>query len=233
MRIAAFSVPAFAGEAGGPSHHCQLKLHIYMNDKVSTMHGKSYDEIAGKYVTDVYAEDPAKESRDKFIELLPSDGRVLDVGCGGGQDSAGFDSVGLAVVGIDPSERMVELSSALVPKGQFHIGGLMDVELDWDGYDGVWCARVFQHVPVGEQVEFVKRLHRVLKSGGYLYISAKLNDNELDDEVWEEEGNNKLLTKTLGSKTWPAILEDNGFEIIDMREWGQNWVESYATKRTA
>jgi len=199
------------------------------------MVGESYDEIAGKYVTEQYADDPNTDSRDRFVKLLPEGARVLDAGCGGGQDSAAFDAAGFNIIGVDSSIRMVELSAALVPTGTFIHGGLLDVELEWGSFDGVWCARVFHHVPIAEQGEFVKRLHRLLKPGGSLYLSVKLGQEEHDDETWNlEEGGTKTLVKTLGAGSWPAILSDNGFEVIEKRAWEVgDWVEAYAVKKTA
>ncbi|MBU0625218.1 class I SAM-dependent methyltransferase [Patescibacteria group bacterium] len=204
-----------------------------MNDKSSTLIGQAYDKIAGLYVAEAYVEDPSQESRNRFISLLPEHGRVLDIGCGGGQDSAGFEIAQLVVYGVDPSERMIELATTLVPSGHFQVAGFLTAELEAESFDGVWCSRVFHHVPMAEQNEFVQRMNLMLKPGGWLYLSVQLNEDETDEETWDvESGGTKSLIKTLGHRSWPAILKDNGFEVTDIRKYSTDgWVEAYAIKR--
>ncbi|MFH1047199.1 MAG: methyltransferase domain-containing protein [Patescibacteria group bacterium] len=203
-----------------------------MTDQSAKIIGEAYDKMAGVYATEALADDPGKESRDRFVALLPAGARVLDVGCGAGQDSAGFDLAGLKVYGLDPSVRMIEMAQALVPSGKFEPAGFLQADLAAESFDGVWCSRVFQHVPLAEQTVFIQRLRYVLKPGGRLYLSVKLNGTELDDETWDMvTAGTKTLVKTLGSASWPAILLDNGFKIIELRDWSdKNWVEAYATK---
>lgn len=203
-----------------------------MEKKSSEIIGESYDQIAGKYVSEVYAEDPGHNARAEFIQMLSDGARILDVGCGGGQDSAGFEAAGFEVVGIDPSERMVELSSALVPSGKFLRGGLLELDLEAESFDGIWCNRVFQHIPIAEQDQFVKRLNELLKFDGVLYFSARLNDKAENQESWEsEKGGPEILVKLLSTELWPSILSDNGFSVKSTGEWSVDaWVEAYAVK---
>lgn len=78
-----------------------------------------YDVIARDYAkkrTD-YAPEP---EREKFIERIFPKGKILDAGCGPGRDSAFFEERGLQVVGIDLSEKLLEIAKQKAPKtGEF------------------------------------------------------------------------------------------------------------------
>ena len=47
----------------------------------------------------------------RFIEAMPKGGRVLDLGCGPGQDAARMADAGLNVTAIDASPDMVALAA--------------------------------------------------------------------------------------------------------------------------
>ena len=54
---------------------------------------------------------------DKFIKLLPSEGQVLDVGCGAGEPIARyFLKCGLQVTGLDASSKMLGRVNTKVDK---------------------------------------------------------------------------------------------------------------------
>ena len=76
-----------------------------MNDK-NKIAVKVYDNIAEKYAKTF----PNPSSFiDEFISLLPKGGKVLDVGCGPGQDTEYLSRKGLNAEGIDLSRNMIKL----------------------------------------------------------------------------------------------------------------------------
>ncbi|MBN1533776.1 MAG: 3-demethylubiquinone-9 3-O-methyltransferase [Spirochaetes bacterium] len=101
---------------------------------------------------------------------------ALDVGCGGGFLSEELARRGLAVTGIDPSEKSIREAAR-----HAHAGGL-DIRYETgtgdrlpfpDGsLDTVFCCDVLEHVPSAESV--VAEISRVLKSGG-LFLFDTVN----------------------------------------------------------
>lgn len=78
---------------------------------------KSYDKIAHEYTqAHGYGEHAALNSLKKFIKLLPGKAKVLDVGCGGGQDSKFLTESGYTVFGIDVSKDMIKLAKNILQK---------------------------------------------------------------------------------------------------------------------
>jgi SAM-dependent methyltransferase len=98
--------------------------------------------------------------------------RVLDVGCGVGNDLARFASGGAQVVGIDLAETSIDLARRNFQ--QRGLGGeflLMDGEqMDFpdDSFDLVYCHTVLHFTP--QPPRMVREIHRVLRPGGQAII---------------------------------------------------------------
>src|SRR5205823_6358406 len=105
--------------------------------------------------------------------------RVLELGCGTGEDSRALaELVGPegAVVGIDASEAMItvarERSEGSGLPVSFHVGDAMELDLPTDSFDAVRCERLLIHVPdpavvLGEMV--LVGMERAERDGG-LYL---------------------------------------------------------------
>jgi SAM-dependent methyltransferase len=102
-----------------------------------------YDRDAADYATRGNVLHKIHPTLDVFATRLPAGGRVLDLGCGGGQHSAALVAKGFAVTSIDPSPGLAAEAKRLwnvdVVSGSFD-------ELDYDSvFDGVWAAASLHH----------------------------------------------------------------------------------------
>lgn len=83
-----------------------------------------------------------------FFELLPQGARVLDAGCGTGQDLVWLKENGCQVEGVDASARMVEIASLQgVPVEK---RDLRFLNLAKETYDGIWCNQTLAHLSIEE-----------------------------------------------------------------------------------
>lgn len=115
-----------------------------------------------------------QEALDKFIEYLPDNAEILDLGCGSGRDSLYFIKQGFCVTAIDGSKELSKLAS-------IHIG--QDVlqmqfsELDFDEvFDGVWACASLLHNTKTELDDVLQRIEKALKPGGILYMSFQYGE---------------------------------------------------------
>ncbi len=94
--------------------------------------------------------------------------RVLDVGCGVGNDLSRFGRGGADVVGIDLAERSIELARQNFSQrglpGEFHVMNGERLDIPDDSFDMVYCHTVLHFTPNPERM--VREIHRVLKPGG-------------------------------------------------------------------
>lgn len=96
--------------------------------------------------------------------------KVLDLGCGYGFYTDYFRSIGADAVGVDGSEKMIEIARGRYPAAAFSV---MDITaplaFENNRFDVIFSNQVLMDI---ENVDFVfSECSRVLKAGGLLYYS--------------------------------------------------------------
>jgi len=133
---------------------------------------KSYDKIAQEYTKQHgYDEQLSIPSLKKFLTFLPTQAKVLDIGCGGGQDSKFLSDSGCSVLGIDVSKEMIRLAKKFAPKTNFKIADVMKLSTSIK-YDGIWCCRVFHHISIDEQDKFLDKIKSIQKPAKYAIFNT-------------------------------------------------------------
>jgi SAM-dependent methyltransferase len=112
----------------------------------------------------------------RFAGLLPAGGQVLELGCGGGQDSAALLALGLDLTATDGSPE-------LAAQAQQRLGRPVSVLLFGDlaaeaAYDGVWANACLLHVPRQALPGIIAKVHAALRPGGIFYASFKAGEAE-------------------------------------------------------
>lgn len=125
---------------------------------------------------------------EQFISLLNPGSLVLDVGCGPGIASQKMTGAGMNVMGIDISEKMIELAKQEAPRGKFFVLDLKDDEKIEEKFDGVFAKAVLLHIPKNEAPKTVALWANKLKNGGCLYVAVKkIKPEQREEEVKEED----------------------------------------------
>lgn len=191
----------------------------------------SYNKIAQEYVGQHgYGNQLSIPSLKKFLKYLPDHPKVLDVGCGGGQDAKFLTTNGCDVKGIDISGEMIKIAKKMAPGIDFDVGDVMNFPIGVK-YDGVWCCRVFHHIAISEQADFLNKLHALLTPKGVLYITVAVSDEDEDYEA-NDSGNDGLLKKRLTEKSFKDLLADHGFGILEFNYWaGKSHMEIFLRKK--
>ena len=135
-----------------------------------------YDAFAEAYAAAIDTKPHnAYYERPATLSLLPdvSGRRVLDAGCGPGVYSAWLLDQGAEVVGVDVSQRMVELAwQRTQGRASFHradLGAPLSF-LDASSFDIVLCPLVLEYVRDWRAV--LREFHRLLVPGGHLVASV-------------------------------------------------------------
>ncbi|EJN15065.1 hypothetical protein PMI42_01363 [Bradyrhizobium sp. YR681] len=116
-----------------------------------------------------------------FLELLPSGGAILELGCGAGNHSAVMLAEGFSVRATDGSPEMAEIASRRLGHP---VEAMRFDQLDaQEAYDGVWASACLLHVPRDELAGILARIHRALKPSGVFYASYKMGENDGRDSL--------------------------------------------------
>jgi ubiquinone/menaquinone biosynthesis C-methylase UbiE len=98
--------------------------------------------------------------------------RVLDLGCGVGNDLSRFAKGGAQVVGVDLAPHSIELAQHNFEQrgltGEFYVMNGERMEFEDNSFDVVYCHTVLHFTP--NPSAMVSEIHRVLKPGGLAII---------------------------------------------------------------
>lgn len=115
-----------------------------------------------------------------FLALLSPGARVLELGCGGGQDSEAMLAAGFDVV---PTDGSPELAREAEKRLGRPVQVLLFEDIDFDAeFDAVWANACLLHVPKPDLAAILGKVRRAIRSGGVLYASFKTGGSEGIDQ---------------------------------------------------
>ena len=115
-----------------------------------------------------------------FLDRLPANAQVLDLGCGPGLSAVAIQAAGHSVDAVDGSAAMVTRACANgVPARQALFS---DIDAT-NAYDGIWANFSLLHLPRSEFEPMLTRLQAALRSGGLFHIGMKLGKGEGRDRL--------------------------------------------------
>ena len=138
-----------------------------------------YAEKAGDYARMVATDAPGGALR-AFIAALPSNARVLDLGCGVGDAAAHMIAAGHDVEAWDASPEMAEIAR----RRGVEVALKRFDELDTTAaYDGIHANFSLLHTPRAEMPGHLTRITRALRPGGLFHFGTKLGEGEQRDAL--------------------------------------------------
>jgi len=136
----------------------------------------------------------------EFMDYLPRQAHVLDLGCGPGTDAAMMKKAGLTVDAIDASAEMIRVANDSFDLGA-RVATFSEID-DVDRYDGIWANFSLLHATEDEFVAILPRLHCALKPAGLLFMGMKTGEGMARDRLgrrytyYSEERLTNLLSAT-------------------------------------
>lgn len=139
-----------------------------------------YARLVGTEVTDATEGPVDRALLSAFAELVTSGGLgpVCDAGCGPGRVAAHLTSLGLSVVGIDLSPRMIEVARAAHPDLRFDVGSLTALDLPDGALGGVVAWYSIIHTPPAHLPSVFAEFKRVIAPGGHLLLAFQVGESE-------------------------------------------------------
>ncbi len=148
-----------------------------------------------------------KETQNKFMDLIPEGGLILDFGCGAGRDTKLFLSKGYNVEAIDGSPKLCELTSQYTG---IKVKNMLFQDLDAeDKYDGIWACASILHLPKDELKGVIGKMIKALKPNGYIYSGFKYGEFE------GVKGSGRYFTY-FTEKTFDSFIADiSNMEVVE------------------
>ena len=168
----------------------------------------TYDAKAEDYA-DLVASDAPDKTLQRFIDLIPQGGHVLDLGCGPGAASVHMKNAGLVPDPVDASLGMVTLA-----KEKFGLDARLATFDDIAGhaiYDGIWANFSLLHAPREDLPRHFKALADATKDGGIIHVGMKTGEGLERDTI------NRLYTYVTVAEL-ESLLNTAGFDVTFVKE---------------
>ncbi len=167
-------------------------------------HGKAFDTQRAKTLIE-------RKWIERFIERLPQNGSVLDLGCGAAEPiAAHLISQGFAVTGVDFSAEMLAMARARFPEASWIEADMRDFDLA-HRFDGIIAWNSFFHLPPEDQWIALQRISDHLHEGGVFMVTVGPQAGEVSGHVDGAE----VYHASLSPEDYVETCEKTGLEVVD------------------
>lgn len=201
-----------------------------------------FDEYADDYDGWVTSDDPIYARYSEVLDFAASladvrpDITVLDIGTGTGNLALLLAAGGAHVVGVDPSQRMLDKARKKIGRsGRIDLRCVeqpfLDLPFPDEHFDAVVSTYSFHHVPPPSQPDGVREMIRVLKPGrpwvlgDLMFEDSNCHRQALERHDWLEDEYYPLISELT------PVLADLGMELRSCRFTPITWV-LWASKPT-
>ena len=128
-----------------------------------------YDSFANKY-SNIFSENNQDSitAYYRYFDFPLTGKKILDLGCGDGNDLIQMQSKGALAYGIDASKEMVRIAQDNVPNGIIKVGQFESIPFPDNSMDIVISKWALQTAPIIDPI--YKEITRVLKPGGQVIL---------------------------------------------------------------
>lgn len=176
----------------------------------------SYQATANEFAQNV-AELAPIGSIEKFISLLPTKAKIIDIGCGSGRDAKIFTTAGIDVLGIDFCSNLIEIAKTHAPLADFQLMDIEAINFSPATFEGAWAACSLGHIPKNKFLNVLKQIHVLLKEEGYFYLALKKGAGEILERDARYAGNHQKFWSFFEEVELKNHLENAGFKILDLK----------------
>lgn len=169
-------------------------------------------------INTIYQQVRKQTLRDKvkiINTLIPSKGRILDIGCGTGYFLKACKEDGWKISGIEPDDDARKIANETT--NETINNGLFCCYDETDAFDIVTTWHVVEHIHLLN--ENIEKINQIIKSNG-IFIIAVPNDLSKDAEIYQENWAAYDVPRHLyhfNQNTIKQLLEKHGFELIDTK----------------
>jgi SAM-dependent methyltransferase len=193
-------------------------------EEINELTKLAYEKTADKYHVNFKHEIEQKEYDrlllDKFSSLLNDNSIICDAGCGpSGHIGKYLADKGHKIIGIDISQKCIEIASSYNPDLIFKTMDMMNTNFDDASFDGILSFYSIIYTPK----EFINRIfaefNRIIKPNGKLLIVIKKGTDEgfINDDWYE--GNKVYFTHFVESEIKEYFAANNfRLDFLDTRE---------------
>lgn len=148
-------------------------------------------------------------------------GRVLELGCGPGRNALYMTRQGCEVDAVDVSPRAIQWARERAEDSglavNFLCQSIFDLQVEGPGYDIVYDAGCFHHIPPHRRMNYVELVRRSLKPSGLFGLTCFTTEAGSGLSDWEVYRQRKLGGGLGYSAEQLRRIFEGSFEILEFR----------------
>lgn len=190
----------------------------------------TYNQKAEEFAEKFNSTGTRVDDIEEILSLIEKkDPRVLEIGCGNGRDAVEIIKHTKDYLGIDISDKLIEIARKTVPKGRFLVADIEEYSFP-DNLDIIFAFASLIHVPKPNLASIINKALAALNTNGVFKISLKHATNYTET----------TKTDRFGTRTYYLYSEDDmkdlaqGYKIIKNQQnvlRGQTWLEVILKKK--
>ena len=187
----------------------------------------AYDQIAPVFrdmATPSSIPDNLSAYAHHLIAHVGTAGKLIDIGCGVGNNMSWFATHGVQVIGIDLSMGMLKLAQQETDQPLSRMS-MLSLGFADHTFAAAWCCASLLHLPKDLAPVALSEIARVVKPSGLLMLSVQVGDGETWNGGYVEGVKRFFARYRLPEMT--ALLQSAGFDVIEHREdlnGGRTWL---------
>ena len=151
-----------------------------------------YNKTATEWADTWYDDELLLPYLKEFISYLPEKPYILDLCCGAGYESMRIQRLGAKVIGLDFSEKSIQIARERNPSIKFFVEDITNDYSYIGKVDGCMVIAGLVHLPNKKLSIAFEQMYKVLNENGYLFIAVKDGEGK----------NHKLSFKTIDGEDY-------------------------------
>ena len=178
--------------------------------------------VLPKFLNCACGSKPVSYQRKKVVPL--AEGKVLEIGIGSGLNLPFYDKAKIDEIwGLDPSEELSEMAKQVADEESMEVkfisSGAEDIPLPDNYFDTVLVTYTMCTIPEVQRAN--QEIRRVLKEDGKMIFCEHGEAPDQNIRKWQNRINpfwGKLAGGCNINRKIPSLIQDSGFDIIEMEE---------------
>jgi cyclopropane fatty-acyl-phospholipid synthase-like methyltransferase len=184
-----------------------------MTERDGEIIARGYDQVADAYeaLESVEAPWPRLKRARAFVDALPQDSQILDIGCGNGVPATKELATTHRVTAIDISEEQIARAKSNVPNATFICGDARVVDLPTGGFDAIVALYLIDNVPREDYPALFRRLKELLRPNARVLLCAEPGNDPWRPYTWLGV---PMFINTIPTEALLRLLEEAGLRIV-------------------
>ena len=172
-----------------------------------------YNHVAENWANDHMTGNYWQTYLDQLQQVTPQ-GKLIEVGSGGGRDAQKIIAKGYDYTGMDVSDGLLNIAKGNNPAAKFTRASIYNPPFQTNTFDCFWSAATLLHIPKEKAPNALLQIARICKPMAPGFISLKEGYGEQNVVEQEDYGPVTRRFSFYEQEEFADLLKDHGYNIL-------------------